>query len=56
MSPTTVEKHEYMTHVSYANTVGSLMSEMVYTRPNLSQAVSMVSRYMHDSGRGHGTQ
>ena len=26
---------------------------MVCTRPNLSQAVSMVSRYMHDPGRSH---
>ena len=26
---------------------------MVCTRPNLSQAVSMISRYMHNPGRGH---
>ena len=39
MSPTTVEEHEYMSHVSYANAVGSLMYPMVCTRPDLSQAV-----------------
>ena len=53
MSPTTVEEREYMTHISYASAVGSLMYTMAYTRPDLSQVVSMVSRYMHDPGRGH---
>jgi len=53
MSPTTVEKREYMIHVSYASAVGSLMYAMVCTRPNLSQAVSMISRYMHDPGKDH---
>ena len=42
-----------MTHVPYANTVGNLMYAMVCTRPDLSQAISMISRYMHDLGRGH---
>ena len=46
MSPTSVEEHEYMTHVPYASAVGSLMYAIVCTRLNLSQAVSMVSRYM----------
>jgi len=53
MSPTTVEKREYMTHVPYASVVGSLMHAMVYTRPALSQAMAMVSRYMHDPSTGH---
>jgi len=53
MSPTSVEKHEYMTHVPYASAVGSLIYAMVCTRPDLSQAVSMVSKYMHDPDRGH---
>ena len=29
------------------------MYAMVYTRSDLSQAISMVSKYMHNSGRGH---
>jgi len=36
MSPTTVEEREYMTHVPYASTVGSLMYLIVCTRPDLS--------------------
>jgi len=53
MSPKTIDDHENMSHGSYANTVGSLMYAMMCTRPDLSQAVRMVSRYMHDPGRGH---
>ena len=53
MSPTTVEEREYMTHVPYASAVGSLMYAIVCTRPDLSQTVSMISRYIHDPGRGH---
>jgi len=53
MSPITVKEREYMTHVSYASAIGSLMYAMVYTRSDLSQAISIVSRYMHEPGRGH---
>ena len=53
LSPTTDEEREYMAKVPYANSIGSLMHAMVCTRPNISQAVSVVSRYMHDPGKGH---
>ena len=53
MSPTTVEEPEYRIRMPYASTVGSLMYAMVCTRPDLSQAVSMISRYVHDPGKGH---
>jgi len=53
MSPTTSEECEYMTRVSYTSAVGSLMYAMVCTRLDLSQAVSMISIYMHDPGKGH---
>ena len=53
MSPKTIDDREYMSHVSYTSTVGSLMYTIVCTRPDLSQAVSMVSRYMHDPDKGH---
>ena len=56
MSPTFVEEHEYMTHVAYASVVGNLLYATVCTRSDLSQAVSMVSRYMHDPGRVIGKQ
>ena len=53
MSPKTVEDREYMKNVPYVSVVGSLMYAMVCTRPDLSQAVSMVSRYMHAPGKRH---
>ena len=53
LSPCTDEEREYMAHIPYASLVGSLMYAMVCTRPNISQAVSMVSRYMHDPAKSH---
>ena len=47
MSPTIVEKHKYMTRVPFASAVGSLIYAIVCTKPDLSQAVSIISRYMH---------
>ena len=52
MSQTTIEEYDYMTHMPYSNTVDSLIYAIVCTRPDLSQVVSIVSRYMHDPGRG----
>jgi len=54
ISPTTVEKREYMTRIPYASAVGSLMYAMMCTRPDLSQVVSITNRYMHDTGKGLG--
>jgi len=42
-----------MTHVHYTTAIGSLMHAMVCTRSDLSQAVSMISRYMHDPDNGY---
>ena len=53
MSLTAVEKREYMTHMPYANAVGSLIYAIVCTRSDFSQTVSMISRYMYDPGKGH---
>jgi len=53
MSPKTIDVHEYMSYVSYASAAGSLMYAMVCTRSNLSQAVSIVLKYMHDPGKVH---
>ncbi|KAL4271878.1 hypothetical protein GQ457_13G029750 [Hibiscus cannabinus] len=39
-----LKKREYMAKVPYANAVGSLMYAMVCTRPDISQAVGVVSR------------
>ena len=42
-----------MSKVPYANAVGCLMYLMVCTRPDISHAVSVVSRYMADPGKEH---
>ncbi|GKB35118.1 hypothetical protein Tco_0880060 [Tanacetum coccineum] len=43
----------YMEKVPYANVVGSLMYAMICTRPDISHVVGMVSRFMHNPGKGH---
>ena len=53
MYPSTKEEREYMSHVPYANVVGSLMYAMVCTRPDISHAISVVSRYMANPGKEH---
>jgi len=42
-----------MSHILYASAVDSLTYAMDCTRLDLSQAVSMVSRYMHDPGKSY---
>jgi len=42
-----------MSNIPYSSAVGSLMYDMVCTRPDLSPAVSVVSRYMHNPGNDH---
>jgi hypothetical protein len=53
LSPHTEDEQEYMTSVPYSSAVGSIMYAMVCTRPDISQAVSVVSRYMANPGKGH---
>ncbi|KAE8690124.1 hypothetical protein F3Y22_tig00110926pilonHSYRG00104 [Hibiscus syriacus] len=53
MSPKDDVEREYMSKVPYASVVGSLMYAMVCTRPDISQTVGVVSRYMHDPGKEH---
>ncbi|GKC37955.1 transposable element [Tanacetum coccineum] len=53
MSPKNDAERAYMENVPYANAVGSLMYAMICTRPDISHAVRMVSRYMHKPGKGH---
>ena len=42
-----------MINIPYASAVGCLMCAMVLTRPDLSYAVSVVSRYMANPGKEH---
>ncbi|KAE8691598.1 Transducin/WD40 repeat-like superfamily protein isoform 2 [Hibiscus syriacus] len=47
LSPKTNEEREYMAKVPYVSAVGSLMYAMVCTRPDISQAVGVLSRMKH---------
>jgi hypothetical protein len=42
-----------MFHVLYSNAVGNLMYAMICTRLDLTQDVSVVSRFMHNPGKEH---
>ena len=48
LSPRTDEEKKYMYHVPYTNAVGKLMYAMVSTRPDISHAVGVVSKFMEN--------
>jgi ATP-binding cassette subfamily B (MDR/TAP) protein 1 len=51
--PKTQEEIEDMIHVPYASVVVILMYAMVCTRPNISHAMGVLSRYMLTPGKEH---
>ena len=51
--PKTEKEVEQMSRIPYSSAVGSLMYAMVCTRPDLSHAVSVVSRFMSNPGKVH---
>jgi hypothetical protein len=51
--PVTDEDIEYMSRVPYSSAAGSLMYAIVCSRPDLSYAMSLVSRYMANPGKEH---
>jgi ATP-binding cassette subfamily B (MDR/TAP) protein 1 len=51
--PKTDEEKDFMARVPYASTIGSLMYAMVCTRPDISHAVGVMSRYMSNLGKEH---
>ena len=53
LSPQTNEEIHDMPYIPYASAVGSLMYAMVCTRPEISHAMSVVSRYMANPGKTH---
>ncbi|GJX23727.1 retrovirus-related pol polyprotein from transposon TNT 1-94 [Tanacetum coccineum] len=53
MSPSSEKERMEMSRVPYASAVGSLMFAMICTRPDITHAVGVVSRYMAEPGRGH---
>ncbi|KAG8488852.1 hypothetical protein CXB51_016759 [Gossypium anomalum] len=56
LSPQSDDEIEYMSHVPYSSAVGSLIYAMVCSRPDLSYAVSAVSRYMANPDKKIGKQ
>ena len=53
MCPKTKDERDSMTRIPYASAVGSIMYAMICTRPDVSYALSMCSRYQADPGDGH---
>jgi hypothetical protein len=51
--PKTEKEQKQMEKIPYASAVGSLMYAMVCTRPDISHAVGVVSRYMSNPGFNH---
>jgi hypothetical protein len=51
--PKTHEDKYNKFHVPYASVVGSLVYAMVYTRPSISHAMGVLSRYMSTSWKDH---
>ncbi|GJQ89640.1 retrovirus-related pol polyprotein from transposon TNT 1-94 [Tanacetum coccineum] len=52
-APKTEASRQRMDKVAYASTVGSVMYTMVCTRPDMTHAVGVVSRFMSNPGREH---
>ncbi|KAK8700448.1 hypothetical protein V6N13_018844 [Hibiscus sabdariffa] len=55
MCPSTPQEKERMSQIPYASAIGSIMYPMICTRPDLSYALSMTSRYQANPGEGHWT-
>ncbi|KAK8501403.1 hypothetical protein V6N12_047138 [Hibiscus sabdariffa] len=53
MCPSTPQERERMSQIPYASAIGSIMYAMIYTRPDLSYALGMTSRYHANPGEGH---
>ena len=53
MCPSSEAERIEMSRVPYASAVGSLMYAMICTRPDIAQAVGVVSRFMADPGKEH---
>ncbi|KAK8685887.1 hypothetical protein V6N13_124919 [Hibiscus sabdariffa] len=55
MCPSTPQERERMSQIPYASAIGSIMYAMICTRPDVSYALSMTSRYQANPGEGHWT-
>ena len=53
MCPRTQDERTRMSMIPYASVIGSIMYSMICTRPDVSYALSITSRYQSDLGQGH---
>ncbi|KAI9092932.1 hypothetical protein K1719_027455 [Acacia pycnantha] len=53
LCPSTQDQRDRMSKISYASAIGFIMYVMLCTRPDVSYALSMTSRYQQDPGEGH---
>jgi len=52
-SLTTSEEREKMKVIPYASAIGSIMSAMLFTRPDVCLAISLAGRYQSNPGVDH---
>ena len=52
--PMTQDERDRMSKIPYAYTIRSIMYAMLCTRPDVSYALSIMSRYQSDLGESHG--
>ena len=53
--PATTDERDRMNRIPYASAIGSIMYAMLCTRPDVSYALSVTSRYQADPGDSHWT-
>ena len=51
----TNDERDRMSKIPYASAIGSIMYAMLCTRPDVSYALSITSRYQSDPGESHWT-
>ena len=54
-SPKTLDEKDRMSKIPYASAIGSIMYAIICTRPDVSYALSMTSRFQSNPGEGHWT-
>lgn len=54
-SPKSLDERGRMSKIPYASAIGSIMYAMICTRPDVSYALSMTSRFQSNPGEGHWT-
>ena len=53
MCSKTQDERTHMSMIPYASAIGSIMYAMLCTRPDVSYALSVTSRYQSDPGKGY---